>query len=136
MNVAFRKAVTVDDYLASAVGEDGAPRTELINGKVVFTSPEPIVHARIKKRIVFALERAIKNAGIEAEVFMDGVSIPIDTHAAYEPDASVRLGAPLPRRVTHHTRAADGTIEAQTFTSRILRLDSPDTTIEISELFG
>ena len=48
MNIALRKAMTVHDYLAWAAVQSEAPRTELINGQIVFMSPEPIVHTRIK----------------------------------------------------------------------------------------
>jgi len=96
MNIALRRALTVDDYLAWAAAQPEAKRTELINGQIVFMSPEQVQHNRLKKRIVYALEREIDRIGIEAEAFTDGVTIPIDTHTAYEPDASVRLGPPLP----------------------------------------
>src|SRR5437660_1499055 len=92
MNIALRRALTVDDYLAWAAAQPEAKRTELINGQIVFMSPEQIQHNRLKKRIVYALEREIDRIGIEAEAFTDGVTIPIDTHTAYEPDASVRMG--------------------------------------------
>ncbi len=98
MNIALRKTLTVDDYLAWAAAQPEAPRTELINGQIVFMSPEQLQHNRIKKRIVYALEHEIDRTGIEAEAFTDGVTIPIDPHTAYEPDASVRLGSPLPGR--------------------------------------
>lgn len=95
MNIALRKTLTVDDYLAWAAAQPEAKRAELINGQIVFMSPEQIQHNRFKKRIVYALEREIDRLGIEAEVFTDGVIIPIDTHTAYEPDAAVRMGLPL-----------------------------------------
>jgi Uma2 family endonuclease len=81
-----------------ATAQAEAPRSELINGQIVFLSPEQIQHNRLKRRIIYALEREIDRIGIEAEAFTDGVTIPIDIHTAYEPDASVRLGPPLPGR--------------------------------------
>ena len=96
MNIALRRALTVDDYLAWAAAQPEAPRTELINGQIVFMSPEQLQHTRLKASVYLALHRAIADAGIEAEAFTDGVTIPIDPHTAYEPDASVRLGPPLP----------------------------------------
>ena len=98
MNIALRKAMTVDDYLAWAAVQSEAPRTELINGQIVATSPEQLAHTRIKGSVYFAIRRAIADAGIEAEVLTDGATIPIDSHTAYEPDASVRAGPPLPGR--------------------------------------
>lgn len=98
MNIALRKTLTVDDYLVWAAAQAEAPRSELINGQIVFMSPEQLQHNRLKKRIVYALEVEIGRIGMEAEAFTDGVTIPIDPHTAYEPDASVRLGPPLPGR--------------------------------------
>src|ERR1043166_8658916 len=78
MNIALRKTLTVDDYLAWAAVQAEAPRTELINGQIVFMSPEQLQHNRIKRRIVHALQLGIDRSGIEAEAFTDGVTIPID----------------------------------------------------------
>jgi len=88
----------VDDYLAWAAVQSEAPRTELINGQIVAMSPEQLAQTRIKGSVYFAIRRAIADAGIEAEVLTDGATIPIDSHTAYEPDASVRVGLPLPGR--------------------------------------
>src|ERR1043165_7027897 len=98
MNIALRRALTVDDYLAWAAAHPEARRTELINGQIVFMSPEQVQHTRIKGAVFLALRRAVAESELEAEAFTDGVTIPIDTHTAYEPDASVRLGPPLPGR--------------------------------------
>lgn len=98
MNIALRRALTVDDYLAWAAAQPEAPRTELINGQIVFISPEQLQHNRIKGSVYLALRSAVADSAVEGEVFADGVTIPIDTHTAYEPDASVRLGPPLPGR--------------------------------------
>jgi Uma2 family endonuclease len=88
----------VDDYLARAAAQPEASRTELINGQIVFIAPEQLQHNRLKNRILSALEREIGRTGREAEAFTSGVTIPIDAHTAYEPDASVRLGPPLSGR--------------------------------------
>jgi Uma2 family endonuclease len=96
MNIALRRTMTVLDYLAWAETQGEGPRTELINGQIVAMSPERIAHNRAKIAALIALRNAMVTAGIEGEVFTDGVTIPIDDHTAYEPDASVRCGAPLP----------------------------------------
>jgi len=87
--------MTVADYLAWAAAQSDGPRTELINGQIVPMSPERVAHNRIKSAVFMALQRAMAEAGIAGEVFTDGLTVPIDAHTAYEPDASVRLGAPL-----------------------------------------
>ena len=98
MNIAFRRALTVDDYLAWAETDPEAKRTELINGQIVPMSPEQLTHTRIKGSVYFALRLAIAKAGIEAEVLTDGATVPIDPHTGYQPDATVRMGPPLPGR--------------------------------------
>jgi Uma2 family endonuclease len=62
-------------------------------------APELVAHNRTKIRVLFALQRAVAQADIRAEVFTDGLTVPIDDHTAYEPDAMVRLGEPLPANV-------------------------------------
>src|SRR5262245_245045 len=95
MNIAVRNALTVDQYLAWARSQDDAPRTELINGQIVPMSPERVAHNRAKIAILLALKQAMAKAGIGGEVFTDGITVPIDEHTAYEPDALVRWGAAL-----------------------------------------
>jgi hypothetical protein len=43
---------------------------------------------------------------------------------------------PDARKVTHHRRTISGTVEADTLTSGIIRLDPPGLTIEAADLFG
>jgi Uma2 family endonuclease len=96
MNIALRRAMTVEEYLTWADAQGGRVRSELINGRVVAMSPERADHNRIKKRVVLALDRALERAGIVGEAFTDGMTVPIDEHTAYEPDALVHCGAPIP----------------------------------------
>jgi Uma2 family endonuclease len=184
MNIALRTLLTVDDYLAWARTQSDPLRTELINGQIVPMSPERIAHNRTKIKVLLALRQALVTAGIVGEVFIDGMTVPIDQHTAYEPDVLVRSGDPLPpdqmkvtdpvivvevrspstahmdtsakligyfklpsvchylfvdpdaREVTHHRRAANGTVAADTLISGVIRLDPPGLTIEATDLFG
>jgi Uma2 family endonuclease len=184
MNVALRTPLTVDQYLAWARTQSEAPRTELINGQIVAMSPERVAHNRTKIKVLLALRRALLTASVTGEAFIDGLTVPIDDHTAYEPDVLVRCGAPLPpdqmkvvdpviivevkfpstahmdtsakligyfklpsvyhylfvdpdaRKVTHHRCLASGTVEADTLTSGIIRLDPPGLTVEATDLFG
>src|SRR3954447_26038259 len=184
MNIALRQPMTVDEYLAWADAQPERQRSELINGQVVAMASERVVHNRVKGRVYLALSQSMAAAGVVGEVFTDGMTVPIDDHTAYEPDALVRCGAPLPpdqlkvtdpvilvevkspstahmdtsakligyfklpsvwhylfvdpdaRRVTHHRRTASETVEADTLTSGVIRLDPPGLTIEASDLFG
>jgi len=96
MNVAFRRAMTVDEYLAWSESQSERQRTELINGQVVPMAPERAVHNRIKIAALFALRQAIANAGAPCEAMTDGMTVKIDDHTAYEPDALVYCGGSLP----------------------------------------
>jgi len=87
--------MTVADYLAWAAAQAEGPRTELINGQIIPMSPERVAHNRTKIRVLEALQRALKAAAIQGEVFTDGLTVPIDQHTAYEPDALVRCGDAL-----------------------------------------
>jgi len=184
MNIALRTPLTVDDYLAWARTQSDPPRTELINGQIVPMSPERVAHNRAKGKVYLSLIRAMATASVRGEVFTDGLTVPIDEHTAYEPDALVHCGDPLPpdqmkvidpvivvevkspstahmdtsaklvgyfklasvqhylyvdpdaRKVTHHARAADGTIVAHTLSSGPLRLDPPGLVVEAADLFG
>ena len=96
MNVALRTPLTVDQYLAWARAQSDPPRTELINGQIVPMSPERVAHNRAKGKVYVSLIRAMATAGVRGEVFTDGLTVPIDEHTAYEPDALVYCGDPLP----------------------------------------
>jgi Uma2 family endonuclease len=59
-------------------------------------SAERADHNRIKGRIYVALASAVAKASLGCEAFTDGMTVPIDQHTAYEPDALVHCGAPIP----------------------------------------
>jgi Uma2 family endonuclease len=96
MNIALRTPLTVDQYLAWARAQSDPPRTELINGQIVPMSPERIAHNRAKGKVYLSLIQAMATAGVRGEVFTGGLTVPIDEHTAYEPDALVYCGDPLP----------------------------------------
>ncbi len=93
MNVALRRAMTVDEYLAWSETQSERWRTELINGQVVAMASERVVHSRVKGRVHVALAQAIRAAGLPCEALPDGPAVRIDEHTAYEPDALVYCGA-------------------------------------------
>jgi Uma2 family endonuclease len=184
MNVAFRNAMTVREYLDWASSQSELPRTELINGQIVAMTPERVEHVEVKIAAAFALKAAITKANARCHALGDGMTVRIDDHTAYEPDALVYCGdrlargsliVPNPiivvevlspttahtdssakligyfklasvshyliidpdtRAVTHHARAADGTITARTLTAGTLRLDPPGLAVEVADLMG
>ena len=88
--------MTVDEYLAWSEIQTERWRTELINGQVVAMAPERVAHNRIKGAVYLALRGAVATAKLPCEVMTDGVTVRIDEHTAYEPDALLYCGERLP----------------------------------------
>ena len=95
MNVALRRPMTVEEYLAWSDSESERQRSELINGQVVAMAPERAAHNRIKIALVVTLDRAIKAGRLPCEAFTDGIVVRVDDHTAYEPDALVNCGTKM-----------------------------------------
>ena len=88
--------MTVEAFLAWLdEGPDGA-RYELVAGEVVAMAPERVGHARVKARLWRALSDAIEQADLACEALPDGMTVKVDEHTAYEPDAVVQCGDALP----------------------------------------
>jgi Uma2 family endonuclease len=96
MNVALRRAMTVDEYLAWSERQSERQRAELINGQVVPKATERVAHNRVKIAVLLALRRAVDAARLPCEILTDGIAVRIDEHTAYEPDALVHCGDTLP----------------------------------------
>jgi Uma2 family endonuclease len=90
MNVLAKPRLTVDEFLAWAVGQPG--RYELFRGEVVAMSPETAGHAEIKGTIYSALTAAGSRCRVRCHVLPDGMTVRIDESTAYEPDALVYCG--------------------------------------------
>lgn len=88
--------MTVDQFLGWAMAQPDGPRYELVGGEVVTMAPERAAHARRKARIWRALTDAVDAAGLPCEALPDGMTVTIDEHTAYEPDALVQCGKALP----------------------------------------
>jgi Uma2 family endonuclease len=87
--------MTVDQFLAWLEdGPEGA-RYELVAGEVVAMAPERAAHARLKAEVWLALRDGIRSADLSCEALPDGMTVKIDEHTAYEPDAVVHCGARL-----------------------------------------
>ena len=92
MNIALRRAMTVDEYLAWSDSQSERQRTELINGQIVTMPSERVSHSRVKGHVYVALLQAVRAAGLPCEVLPDGPGVRIDDHTVYEPDALVFCG--------------------------------------------
>jgi Uma2 family endonuclease len=96
MNVALRRAMTVNEYLAWSDSQIERQRTELINGQVVTMPSERLVHSRTKGHVFATLRDAIMAANLPCEALGDGPGVRIDDHTVYEPDALVFCGGAPP----------------------------------------
>jgi Uma2 family endonuclease len=92
MNVALLRTMTVDEYLAWSEAQPEQLRSELINGQVVAMAPERAAHNRVKIAVLIGLREAVEAARAPCEVMMDGMTVRIDEHTAYVPDAVVYCG--------------------------------------------
>ncbi len=82
--------MTTDEFLAWAEGRPG--RYELIDGRVIAMSPERVQHAEVKASAYLALRSAIRSTGLPCRAMPDGMTVRIDDHTAFEPDALVYCG--------------------------------------------
>lgn len=87
--------MTVEQFLAWLEDRPEGARYELVAGEVVAMAPERAAHARLKARIWRALDDQIGAHGWSGEALPDGMTVKIDEHTAYEPDAVVHCGARL-----------------------------------------
>jgi Uma2 family endonuclease len=86
--------MTVDEFLTWAETQDG--RWELFDGVPVAMAPERAIHGRVKLRVANAFQRAIEVAGLPCQVLLDCVTVRIDRHRSYQPDALVSCGDAVP----------------------------------------
>lgn len=100
MTDAVRSRMTSDDFIAWAMQQDDGRRYELVAGEIVAMAPERASHARAKLRITRKLAEAVESAGLPCEVFAAGMVVQVDAATAYEPDATVRCGEPVPDDTT------------------------------------
>jgi len=94
MNVLAKPRMSVDEFLTWAEGRPG--RYELFRGEVFAMSPEGLGHIKVKYDIHLALRTAIRQRKLRCHAVGDGATVRIDQETAYEPDALVYCGEPLP----------------------------------------
>ncbi len=68
-------------------------RFERLDGHVVATAPERAAHNRLKAAAWLTLRRAIAEAGVACEAFIDGITVEVGESTDYEPDVVVSCGA-------------------------------------------
>ncbi len=70
-------------------------RFERVDGHIVAMAPERAAHNRLKTAAWLALRRAIADAGVDCEAFIDGITVEVGEATDYEPDVVVSCGARL-----------------------------------------
>lgn len=98
-------------------------RFERIAGEPVAMSPERVQHVRLKSRVWAALDRVIREAGLECEALGDGVTIQVDEDTDYEPDAIVNCG---PRLSPDATAASNPVIVVEVLSPSTQSIDSSE----------
>jgi len=89
------RRMTSDEFIAWAMEQPATEHYELIAGEVVAMAPERAAHALTKAHLWRRMVEAIEAGNMPCEVFPDGMSVEVDGHTVYEPDALVRCGTPL-----------------------------------------
>jgi Uma2 family endonuclease len=82
--------MNVDEYLAWSEANPG--RYELVQGEVFSMAAERAQHADTRVAVFDALRGAIRAAGITCRAMPDGMTVRINAHTAYEPDALIYCG--------------------------------------------
>ncbi len=113
--------LTREQFRAWTEGQTG--RYERMAGQPVAMAPERVIHARLKARIWQALDRAIRDAGLDCEALPDGVTVEIDEETDYEPDAVVNCG---PRLDPNATVATNPVVVVEVLSPSTQSIDSSD----------
>ena len=98
-----RRRLTASEFIAWAMERPEHEHYELVGGEVVAMAPERIGHARMKFRVARRLAEAIEGAGLDCEVFVDGVSLRVNDATVYEPDVMLRCGPALKSEINEIT---------------------------------
>ena len=88
--------MTVAEFLRWHGERDETEHYELEDGVPVLMAPERLEHAAAKFRATRALQDAADAAGLTCQAYVDGPMVPVAADRAYQPDAVMRCGPPLP----------------------------------------
>src|SRR5262245_22243030 len=92
----MRRPMSSDEFISWAMEQPEGERYERVSGEVVAMSPERLAHAEVKALVWLAVRSALAAAALRCTAYPDGVSIAIDERTAYQADALVGCGEPLP----------------------------------------
>jgi Uma2 family endonuclease len=85
--------MTVGEFLDWSGEQPG--RHELLAGEPVAMAPERVRHGEVKLAVATAFLGGVRRACVTCHVLPDGMTVAIDGHTAYEPDALVYCGERL-----------------------------------------
>jgi len=88
--------MTVAEFLRWREDCDETERYELEDGVPILMAPERLEHAESKLNAALALRSAAAAPGLPCQAYVDGPLVPIAGDRAYQPDAVMRCGPPLP----------------------------------------
>jgi Uma2 family endonuclease len=88
--------MTVAEFLRWHEDRDETEQYELEDGVPVLMAPERLEHATAKAWAWRALQDAADSAGLPCQAYVDGPMVPIAADRAYQSDAVMRCGPPLP----------------------------------------
>jgi Uma2 family endonuclease len=111
--------LTREEFHRWAEGQRG--RYERVAGEPVAMSPERAQHVRLKNRVWAALDRAVREAGLDCEALGDGVTIEVDADTDYEPYGLVNCG---PRLHPDATAATNPVIVVEVLSPSTQSVDS------------
>ena len=89
-----RETLDRDAYRAWVADKPG--RWELDDGRAVAMAPEMRAHNVLKTRMYAALDAEVRRLGLACEAAVDGLTVEIDQHTDFIPDALVNCGPPIP----------------------------------------
>ncbi|HUB14887.1 MAG TPA: Uma2 family endonuclease [Acetobacteraceae bacterium] len=117
----MQKRLTREEYLRWV--ENEPKRYERIAGEPVAMAPERVQHVRVKSSSWAALNRAIRQAGLDCEALADGITIEVNDDTDYEPDAVVNCG---PKMGPDDTVATNPVIVVEVLSHSTQSIDTSD----------
>lgn len=95
MSEQARKRMTSDEFIAWAMEQPETCHYELVEGEIVAMAPERSAHTLTKFHVARQMAAQVEAASLPCQVYPDGMSVEVDEHTVYEPDALVRCGPRL-----------------------------------------
>ena len=92
MALTNRSRMTSAEFLAWYATRPPGQRYELVDGEIVEMAAERTRHVIVKNQCWLALRRGIEEASLPCVALGDGMTVVVDEHDTWEPDATVQCG--------------------------------------------